>query len=151
MARKCLLNSLDNRLQKDLQIQIKETDCFTVILMVFIDYERPLTGEMYAGIEAKIKSATINKYPQGNVSMMVTDIRQWIDTLHKANMYDSKDNIALCRILAVAGGDNNIEYTGPMYKLLEQCQEALPKITPFNNAQKHAYMVKKVLITRQSW
>ena len=52
------------------------------------------------------------------------------------NAWDSKNNIALTRILIKAGGKENEEFSNPMHLLLTKVRRAVAQVTHLNNAKK---------------
>ena len=55
----------------------------------------------------------------------------------QGNAWDSKNNIALARLLIKAGGESNNECTHPMLQLLTKVREEAQKVTHVNNQQKN--------------
>ena len=49
-ATKCFLNSLTDSLKKEIQQRCKPDDLFLEVFVVFVENQRPLSGDLYASI-----------------------------------------------------------------------------------------------------
>ena len=95
-AVECFMNSINEELQKDLLAKIEEEMKFVKIFMIFIENERPQSGELYDTIERRVLSLEVSKFPGANIKDMAAEARKDIQALVKANAYDSKHNAKLC-------------------------------------------------------
>ena len=136
------LDSLSEPLRKKILGKVDKEMKFSEIFMIFIDNEHPQSGDLYNTIEKRVLALDVTNYPGANISDMVADARKDILALEKANAYDSRRNIALCRLFTEAGGPNNSEYSTPMYDMLKEVKKKVSMITHMNNQDKIAEMNK---------
>ena len=68
----------------------------------------------------------MTEFPQSNIAAMIC-----------RNAWDSKNNIALTRLLIQAEGEGNHECTCPMLQLLTKVREAAQRVTRLNNREKN--------------
>ena len=101
------MNSLSESLCKNILGKIDKEMKFSKMFMIFIDNKRPQSGDLYDTIKKRVLALSVTNYPGANISDMVADARKDILALEKANAYNGRRNIALCRLFPKAGGPNN--------------------------------------------
>ena len=84
---------------------------FSKIFMIFIDNERPQSGDLYDTIKKRVPSLDVTNCPGANISDMAADAREDILALEKANAHNGRRNIALRQLFTETGGPNNIEHS----------------------------------------
>ena len=63
--------------------------------------------------------------------------------MNRGNAWDSKNNIALTRLLIDAGGTENNEFSHPMHQLLTEVRKEVAQVTHLNNQEKNEAMASK--------
>jgi len=116
---------------------------FTDIFMMFIDIERPQNAELYDSYEHKVLSMQASSYPGADIVAMAEYARENIVAMIRGNAWDSKNNIALTRILIEAGGKDNEEYSHPMHQLMTKVREEVSQVTHLNNKEKDEALAQK--------
>merc|ERR1711884_155072 len=134
----CFLNSLGEDYRRRLRVKssrIKKLK-FTDIFMMFIEIERPQNAKLYDSMEKKVLNMQPSDYPGGDIVKMSDFAREHIVAIFRGNAWDSKNNIALTRILIEAGGKENEEFLNPMHLLLTKVRKAVAQVTHLNSAEK---------------
>ena len=142
-ATKCLLNSLNSELCKDIMAQTDEEMLFSQVFMIIIEHERRQHGELYDAIKQQLLNMDVGKFPGANIKDMCIKMQKDTKALIKANQYNSKHNLRICRMLTEAGGINNSKYSNPMYVLLTKVKREIPKHNHLSNADKLTAMSKE--------
>ena len=119
------------------------------VFFTFLEAERPQTVD---GSKALVNivcamSPRDSAYPNQNISLFVQAIRPRLKHLNTGRLWDSINNVDLCRNLASAGSDggSNMEYSTPLFEMLTKLTNACKLITHLANKEKAAYMDKKNL------
>ena len=63
--------------------------------------------------------------------------------MNRRNTWDSKNNIALTRLLINAGSKENEEFSYPMHKLLTEVRKEVSQVTHLNNKEKDKALATK--------
>ena len=90
------MNLINEDLRKELLVKVEDDMKFSKIFMIFVENERPQSGELYDTIERRVLNLDVNNFPGANIKDMVAEARKDILALQKANAYDSKHNAKLC-------------------------------------------------------
>ena len=136
------MDSLSESLRKKILGKVDKEMKFSEIFMIFIDNERPQSGDLCNAIKKRALALDVTNYPGANISDMAADARKDILALEKANAYNSRRNIALYRLFTKAGGLNNSEYSTPMYDMLKEVKKKVSTIAHMNNQNKIIEMNK---------
>ena len=142
-AIECLNNSIHEDLRKRLRVKIEPDMMFTEVLPLLVDMERPQSSELYDSYERRITKMDVSKFPGANIKDMAEYAREIINTMSKADAWDSKTNITLARIFTEAGGTNNEEYAIPMHQLLADVKMHEGNTRHLNNREKIKHMSKE--------
>ena len=123
----CFLNSLGEDYRRRLRVKSSRIQKlkFTDLFMMFIEIERPQNAELYDSFEKKVLNMNPSDYPGANIIKMADFARKHIVAMTRGNAWDSKNNIALTRILIEAGGKENEEFSNPMHLLLTKVRKAV--------------------------
>ena len=144
-ALECFMNCLGEELRRRIRVKSKRDMKFSDIFMMFIDIERPQNAELYDSYEHKVLNMQASSYPGADIVAMAEYARENIVAMIRGNAWDSKNNIALTRILIEAGGKDNDEYSHPMHQLLTKAREEVSQVSHLNNREKdHALSQKEV-------
>ena len=142
-ALECFMNCLGEDLRRRIRVKSKAYMKFTDIFMMFIDIERPQNAELYDSYEHKVLSMQASSYPGADIVAMAEYARENIVAMIRGNALDSKNNIALTRILIEAGGKDNEEYSHPMHQLMTKVREEVSQVTHLNNKEKDEALAQK--------
>ena len=90
------MNSLCEELCKEILAKMEEKMRFSEVFMIFVENERPQSGELYDAIKKCLLSLDISSYAGANIKEMAAAARRDLKSLTKANAYNSKNNAKLC-------------------------------------------------------
>jgi hypothetical protein len=144
-ARKFLLASLDIKLEKLITNKSSPTDTFVDVFFTLLEEERPQTVDRSQAIIDRVKGMSPTDFPNQNISLYVSTVKPLLEDLEIGRVWDAVNNNHLCRVLANCGGENNYEYSGPLFILLNNIASESRLITHLSNQQKAAHMTKKKL------
>ena len=94
-------------------------------------------AELHDSHERKVLNMQVSDHPGANIVKMTKFARSNIAAMIRGNAWDSKNNIALTRLLIQAGGEGNHECTHPMLELLTKARENVQQVTHLNNRDKN--------------
>ena len=106
---------------------------FTDIFMMFINIERPQNAELCDSCERKVLNMQVSDCPGADIVKMTKFAQSNIVAMICRNAWDSKNDIALTRLLIQAGGEGNHKHTHPMLQLLTKVRESVQRVTHLNN------------------
>ena len=150
-AKKFLLASLSASLMMTVESKIDDDSLFVDVFFTFVEAERPQTVDGSQALVEIVRNMSPRdpEYPNQNISLFVAAIRPKLKHLTAGRLWDSMNNVALCRILACAGsysdGGSNPEYSNSLFDMHTKLQTACKLITHLANKEKAAYMNKKNL------
>ena len=150
-AKKFLLASLSAPLMMTVESKIDDESNFVDVFFTFLEAERPQTVDGSQALVDIVRAMSPRDpaYPSQNISLFVQAIRPKLKHLTTGRLWDSMNNVALCRTLASAGshsdGGSNLEYSTALFEMLTKLQTACKLITHLANKEKAAYMNKKNL------
>jgi len=150
-AKRFLLASLSADLKKKIHYKSglyksgRTDPCFVDVLFVLIEYERPLSIDASQAMVDAVRAMTPSQFPGENITLFVEAIRPKLAHLEIGRSWDSMNNPALCRTLALAGGGSNYEYNSELYSLLNKLQDECQYITHLTNQEKVVHMASKSL------
>jgi len=87
-ARKFLLNSVDEKLEKQLHKTCKDDDTFITYWMQLMSLVRPISVEQYERVKNHLKERNIKDYSGENVEDLASDFLSDWKELDNAGMYD---------------------------------------------------------------
>ena len=110
---------------------------FTDIFMMFICIKQPQNAEFCHSCKRKVLNMQALDHPGADSVKMTKFSQSNIAAVICRNALDSKNNIALARLLIQAGGEGNHKCTHPMLQLLTKVREAVQRVTHLNNREKN--------------
>jgi len=140
-----LLASLSADLKKKIENKSGRTDPFVDVLFVFIEYKRPVSVDASQAMVDTVRVMTPGQFPVENITLFVETIQPKLEHLEIGRLWDSMNNPALCRTLALAGGGNNSKYNSELYSLHNKLHDECKSITHLANQEKVLHMASKSL------
>ena len=118
---------------------------FSDTFMMFINIEQPQNAELCDSCEQKVLNMQASNHPGANIVKMTEFARTNTVAMIRGNAWDSKNNIALTRLLIKAGGESNNECTHPMLQLLTKVRKEVQNVTHVNNKSKNEHLSQQGL------
>ena len=113
-ATECLMSSLGEDLQRQIQVRHKDKMLCTDIFMMFISIGQPQNAKLHDSCEPRALNMQVLDHPGANIVKMTEFSQSNIIAMIHRNAWDRKNNIALTQPLTEAGGEGNHERTLPM-------------------------------------
>ena len=124
-ARAYLLDSIDDRLKRQLRYHCKETQPFSVWYMHFIRFVRNRSLDSFDRVKKRIKDRKVSSYPGENLEDMAIDYMNDAEELEVASHYEHRLTLTMLEEFMKAGGSSNEDFRFDLRTVRKDLKELL--------------------------
>lgn len=127
-AKKFLINSLDEHLEKQIYENCKDEDSFICYWMNLMLLIRPVSIDQYDKIKERLKSRRVETYAGENIEELVSDFLSDWKELDGAGMYDHNLTHSMLKSIMEGGGNINEDFRSDLRVIKKKLNAKLLEI-----------------------